>query len=63
METNYYTDAEMLEKLDMLHKQGKPLTDICNDERCQPDIKNKLTELDELDVKFDLLSKALGGNE
>ena len=42
---NYYTDIEMMQKMQQLLDAGKPVTDICNDPRCLPDIKAKLLEL------------------
>lgn len=48
MNEPYYTDAEMLQQMQQLANAGHPITAICNDPRCKPDIKEKLLRLKQL---------------
>lgn len=44
----YYTDEEMIQRMQELANEGKHLVEICKDPRCKPDIKEKLLALDKL---------------
>ena len=56
----YYTDKEMIAKMQELTKEGKPLTDICNDPKCKPDFKEKIQNLQKLHLEVESLKKKGG---
>jgi len=47
----YYTDAEMFQRMNQLLNQGKGLYAIVNDPRCQPEMRDKLKTLQNIELK------------
>jgi hypothetical protein len=49
-ESFFYTDKEMIDEMTNLMLKGKPASMIRLNPKCQPDIKQKLEELEQLSL-------------
>lgn len=56
----YYTDDEMIARMQELTKEGKPLTAICDDPKCKPDFKKKIQKLQDIGWEVEALRKKGG---